>query len=98
MTEQKSQLEEEIESWKGFPWALRKDDREVWEAMIEEVREVFGHAVEKSGKPFTTESFFMSLLLTQQRTIKSLLTEIMGFGVQMPKPDVEAIWGRWRQI
>lgn len=33
-----SQLEEEIESWKGFPWALRKEDRELWDEMIEEVR------------------------------------------------------------
>ena len=29
-------LDEEIESWKGFPWALRKEDVEVWDRMIRE--------------------------------------------------------------
>jgi hypothetical protein len=84
MTE-RSRLDEEIESWKGFPWALRKEDRELWEKMIHEVREGFGNAVEKSGKPMTTEPFFMSLLIAQQRTIKSLLTELEGLGVKMPQ-------------
>jgi hypothetical protein len=39
-----SQLDEEIESWKGFPWALRKDDLELWNAMINDVKERFGEA------------------------------------------------------
>ena len=26
-----STLDEEIDSWKGFPWALRKEDVEVWD-------------------------------------------------------------------
>ena len=62
MTEQTSQLEEEIESWEGFPWALRKEDLELWDAMIKEVRCDFGEAVEKSGKTFSTGPFFMALL------------------------------------
>jgi hypothetical protein len=71
-----SQLDEEIESWKGFPWALRKEDLELWNAMIKEVQEQFRDAVEASGKDFTTDPFFMSLILAQQKTIKSLETEI----------------------
>ena len=39
-------LDDEIESWKGFPWALRKEDLGLWNAMIKEVREDFGEAVE----------------------------------------------------
>jgi hypothetical protein len=76
----RNQLEEEIESWKGFPWALRKEDRELWEAMVQEVTECFGDAVEKSGKPLTVDPFFMSLLIAQQRAIKSLLTELKSLG------------------
>lgn len=64
MTEQPGQLEEEIESWKGFPWALRKEDRELWDAMIKEVRDDFGDAVERSGTTLTTDPLFMALLLT----------------------------------
>jgi hypothetical protein len=80
-----SQLEEEIESWKGFGWALRKEDRELWEAMIEELREDFGEAVEKSGKNLATDPFFMALLLAQQRIIKQLKDELRGFSTDAPQ-------------
>ncbi len=30
-----SLLEDEIESWEGFPSALRKEDRDLWDQMIE---------------------------------------------------------------
>jgi hypothetical protein len=82
MTEQASQLDEEIESWRGFPWALRKEDRELWDAMINEVRDRFGEAVEKSGRTFTTDPFFMALLLAQQGMIKHLQRELRAFGVE----------------
>jgi hypothetical protein len=42
MTEQASQLEEEIESWKRFPWALKKEDKGPRDAMIMEVEDDFG--------------------------------------------------------
>lgn len=76
-----SQLDDEIESWKGFPWALRREDRELWDEMIEEVRQHHAKAVELSGKPLTTDPFFMALLLAQQRTIERLraqFREIQG--------------------
>jgi hypothetical protein len=76
MTERTSQLDEEIESWKGFPWALRKEDLALWNAMIKEVRERFGEAVEKSGKALTTDPFFMALLLAQQGMIRHLQSEL----------------------
>lgn len=73
-----SQLEDEIESWKGFPWALRKEDRELWDEMIKEVREHYAEAVELSGKQLTTDPFFMVLILAQQRTIGWLKAELEG--------------------
>jgi len=76
MTEQPGQLEEEINSWKGFPWALRKEDRELWDVMIGEIRERFGEAVGKSEKTFTTDPFFMSLLLLQHSKINQLRGEL----------------------
>ena len=79
-----SLLDEEIESWKGFPWALRKEDLELWNAMIKEVREVFGEAVEKSGKTITTDPFFMALLVAQQRMISRLRDELRRLGVEAP--------------
>ena len=77
-------LDEEIESWKGFPWALRKDDLELWYAMVKEVRDDFREAVEKSGKTFTTDPFFMALILAQQRMISRLRGELKRLGVETP--------------
>ncbi|MDG7006630.1 MAG: hypothetical protein JRN06_00130 [Nitrososphaerota archaeon] len=82
MTEVASLLEEEIESWKGFAWALRKDDLELWDAMTKEVRDDFGEAVEESGRTFTTDPFFMALLLAQQRMIRRLQGELVALGVE----------------
>jgi hypothetical protein len=81
---QSSALEEEIESWKGFPWALRKEDRELWDAMINEIRENFSEAVERSGRNLTTDPFFMALLLAQQKTIEQLKAELKALGVEIP--------------
>ena len=77
-------LDEEIESWKGFPWTLRKEDLELWNAMVKEVREDFGEAVERSGKTLTTDPFFMALLLVQQRMIRRLRGEFRTLGVETP--------------
>jgi hypothetical protein len=71
-----SKLEEEIESWRGFPWALRKDDRELWNTMIRQVRESYSEAVERSGKDLAVDPFFMSLILSQQKIIQLLQREI----------------------
>ena len=80
-------LDEEIESWKGFPWALRKEDLELWNAMIKEVREDFGEAVEKSGKTFATDPFFMALLLAQHKMIRRLQAALKVLGESVLDPD-----------
>ena len=88
-------LDEEIESWKGFPWALRKEDLELWNAMIKEVRGDFGEAVEKSGKTIPTDPFFMALLLAQQRMIIRLRGELRTLGVETPdsSPEMQTTLG-----
>ena len=89
MTEQTSHLDEEIESWKGFPWALRKEDLGLWDAMIKEVRDDFGEAVEKSGRAFTTDPFFMAQLPAQERTIRRLRGELSALGMKTSGPPRE---------
>ena len=84
---EQSLLDEEIESWKGFPWALRKEELELWNAMIKEARDDFGEAVEKSGKTFTTDPFFMALLLAQQRMIGLLQGELKKIGIVASDSD-----------
>lgn len=78
-----SKLDEELESWKGFPYALRRDDREAWDRMVEEARNRFGGAIERAGKTFTTEPFFMALLLLQQKMIGQLRAELEATGADL---------------
>jgi hypothetical protein len=89
MTERTSQFDEEIESWRGFLWALRKEDLELWKAMIGEVRDDFAEAVAKSGKPLTTDPFFMALLLAQQKMITQLQNELKSLGVKTHDSSAE---------
>jgi len=65
-------LEKEIESWKAFGDTLRKEDRKIFEKMI---RQCYKHirAINAKGEPYTTESLFMSLILTQHQMIEFLL-------------------------
>lgn len=79
-------LEEEIESWKGFPSVLRKADLEQWDAMIGKAREL-ADAVERSGKPLTTDPFFMAILLVQYKMIRQLKSELKDLGVETPEAE-----------
>ena len=53
--------------------------------MVREVRDEFGEAVEKSGKTFATEPFFMALLFAQQRMIRRLQGKRKTLGVKAPE-------------
>jgi len=55
---------------------MRRDDREIWESMVREMRSRFRPAVEASGKVQTVEPFFMSILILQQRMIENLKVEL----------------------
>ncbi len=76
MASEEDTLESEIESWKGFPWALRKEDKRLWEEMVQRVRDGYAEAVERSGKPLMVDPFFMALLLEQQKMIRLLEAEL----------------------
>ncbi|MDG6941344.1 MAG: hypothetical protein JRN34_00250 [Nitrososphaerota archaeon] len=76
-------FDEELESWKEFPYALRRDDREAWDRMVKEARERFGDAIERAGKTFNTEPFFMALLLLQQSMIEHVKAELEATGADL---------------
>ena len=53
-------LTKEIESWKGFEYALREENRILFDNMIQESkREEYANAVNAKGKLFVAESLFM---------------------------------------
>ena len=55
--------------------------------MIKEAREDFGEAVESSGKPLTTDPFFMALLLAQHKMIRRLQAALKVLGESVLDPD-----------
>jgi hypothetical protein len=65
-------LIKEIESWKGFEYALREENRILFHEMLNECRK-YGDAAKAKGDNYSTESLFLALLLQQQKMINQLI-------------------------
>ncbi|MDV3277509.1 MAG: hypothetical protein LYZ69_03460 [Nitrososphaerales archaeon] len=75
MTLSDSEVVEEIESWRRFADSLRADDRELFKEMMRLCYEYIP-AMQARASPAPSEPLFMSLLLTQHKTIKWLTREV----------------------
>jgi hypothetical protein len=64
-------LESEISRWNGFVRALRKDDREAFEELMDMCRG-FASEAGNATNPILFEPMVMSLLLAQQKRIRTL--------------------------
>jgi hypothetical protein len=64
-------LEEEISRWKGFAKALRTEDREAFEALMDACR-LFASAGSNATQPILFEPMIMSILLFQQKKLHRL--------------------------
>jgi hypothetical protein len=64
-------IEDEINRWKGFQKALRTDDREAFEALMDACRS-FASAGSNAVQPVLFEPMVMSILLSQQKKIRQL--------------------------
>jgi hypothetical protein len=58
-------LDDEIRRWKGFANALRKEDREAFEALMDACRG-YASAGSNAVQPILFEPMIMSMLLSQQ--------------------------------
>lgn len=68
-------LEDAIKRWGGYRKALRGDEREAFDRMIDSCRlhaSAGGHAV----RPDPLEAMFMSILLEHQRRLESLEAKV----------------------
>jgi hypothetical protein len=65
-------LIKEFESWKGFEYALREENRMLFHEMLNECRK-YGDAAIAKGDNYSTESLFLALLLQQQKMINQLI-------------------------
>ena len=68
-------LDSEIQSWSGFSKALRSDDREAFEQIMDACRS-YASAGSNATRPVLFEAMAMSILLFQQRKIVKLEKEL----------------------
>jgi hypothetical protein len=65
-------LKEEIDSWRPYAEALRKEDREIFREMLNSVAASYGEAIDLAERGYDTEAVMISILLNQQKTINWL--------------------------
>jgi hypothetical protein len=64
-------LEDEISRWKGFAKALRTEDHEAFDALMDACR-LFASAGSNATQPILFEPMVMSILLFQQKKLHRL--------------------------
>ena len=71
-------LTKEIESWKGFEYALRQPNATLFNKMLTECleNEEYAAAFKTKGPQDSVESLFMVLILQQQKMISKLIEQI----------------------
>ena len=68
-------LDDEINRWKGFANALRKEDREAFEALMDACRG-YASAGSNAVQPILFEPMILSMLLSQQVLLQRLQKEL----------------------
>jgi hypothetical protein len=71
-------LEKEIDSWKGFEYALRRPNATLFNKMLTECleNEKYAAAFKTKGPQDSVESLFMALIFQQQKMISKLMKQI----------------------
>jgi hypothetical protein len=68
-------IEDEIRRWNGFAKALRSEDREAFEILMDACRS-YASAGSNAVQPILFEPMIMSMLLSQQIELKKLRKEL----------------------
>jgi hypothetical protein len=73
-------VKKEIESWKGFEYALRKPNSSLFNKMLKECleNEEYAEAFKSKGSQFSAESLFMALIFQQQKMISGLIENLVS--------------------
>jgi hypothetical protein len=74
----KTTLVQEMDSWNNFEYALREENRLLFNKMLSECKENedLVRAANSKDEYFSAESLFMALILQQQKTIKELIAKV----------------------
>jgi hypothetical protein len=78
LMDQYSILSEEIKSWERFEYALREENRLLFNKMLSECKENedYVKAANSKDEYYSAESLFMALILQQQKTINELIDKV----------------------
>ena len=74
-------LDREVQRWSGFARALRKDDREAFEQLIDICRN-YASAGSNATRPVLFEPMVLSILLDQQKTLNILKKDLLAASKQ----------------
>ena len=77
-------LENLVNEWQGFRKALRKEDREAFDRLIEKAR-MHASAASYEARTDPVESMFMSILLEQEKEIGELRKKIEEMEMEKKK-------------
>ena len=72
-------LAKEVESWKGFEYALREPNATLFNIMLTEClenEEEYASAFKTKGPQYSAELLFMALIFQQQKMISELINKI----------------------
>ena len=70
-------LDRELQRWSGFARALRKDDREAFDQLMDICR-IYASAGSNATRPVLFEPMVMSILLHQQKILSKLENELIA--------------------
>ena len=68
-------VEDEIRSWSGFAKALRKEDRDAFDVVMDACRS-YASAASNATKPILFEPMVISILVSQRKSIERLQKEV----------------------
>lgn len=78
-------LDREVQRWSGFARALRKEDRAVFDQLMNACRN-YASAGSNATRPILFEPMVMSILLHQQKILNRLEKELLAVRRQSNKP------------
>lgn len=76
-------VEDEIRRWNGFAKALRKEDREAFDALMDACRS-YASAASNATKPILFEPMVLSILVSQQISLQRLRKEVENLKQNRP--------------
>ena len=79
-------LDSEIQSWNGFLKALRSDDREAFEQLMDACRN-HASAGGNATRPVLFEAMAMSIMLFQQKKLLKLEKDLNALKQRLSKPQ-----------